>query len=101
MTKNQAIQAAREAYGADPLQQTRKQPNVWARAACYATLYEPRVYTVQRLGKEFGVDHSTVVYSLKVHRQFLECDKEYQKKYNEFTETLRKIVNPTAAEARK
>ena len=41
------------------------------------------------VGKSFGVNHATVMHHLKVHRQLIEYDAFYQKKYEAFLDLVK------------
>tara|TARA_B100000459_G_scaffold126977_1_gene80050 strand:- start:150 stop:572 length:423 start_codon:yes stop_codon:yes gene_type:complete len=72
----------KDILGVDPSLRCRKTEFIQARAICYAILRQELGMTYQFIGKQFGMNHVTVMSALRNFKNEVEVDKNLNRNYS-------------------
>ena len=72
----------KDILGVDPSLRSRKTEFIQARAICYAILRQELGMTYQFIGKQFGMNHVTVMSALRNFKNEVEVDKNLNRNYS-------------------
>ena len=71
-----------KAFNCDIMEETRDRKNVDGRIAFSKILRQERKLTFVKIGKVLGKNHASIIYYLKKHKDLMQFNDDYRRKYN-------------------
>ena len=72
----------KDLLGVDPTLRSRKTEFIQARAICYAIMRQELGMTYQFIGRQFGMNHVTIMSALRNFKNEVEVDKNFNRNYS-------------------